>query len=247
MLRFLFVLLVPYVLMGQEKREDIPSFIIKKRVYKPPFEEALQLPNTATSCDCPPASTVRPLRKVGCLHPDIVAVCKVIITKFDLAIIPEKGETVVIEDIEGSFLNKQAYQELQLLSSKGRVFISYSNIQAMTEDGRIVILPPFGSTNIYSRATRSYSSIEDFISHINTENIEIETFELTAFNDIGNQLFRQQYKGTDFDKNAMRPDATRFIFRAIKAKHLQGFDIAIDSFEVNNINQPSEKFYLSGQ
>lgn len=221
----------------------IPSIKIRKRQIQPTFSQALALPRTATSCNCP-TNQNRTLTKLGCQHPDTVAVCKVVITQFDVAMIPENGDAIIIKEIKGSFLNSNALNAIR--SYRGNnAFISYTNIKGMTNDGKEVVIPSFGTQTPNKRAHRSYNSIYNYLSHINMTNTKIHSFELSAYNADNRLIFRQSYTKDSFDKNAMRPDAVRYVFRDIKAKHSSGFDVEVDNFEVSNIELPEEQLLSS--
>lgn len=219
---------------------EIPSIKIRKRL-QPSFQRALALPQTAPSCDCPSKnSRVRPLTKLGCQHPDTIAVCQVIITQFDLAFISPQGEAVVVKEIQGSFLNSKA---LNLMRSRygENAFISYTNIKGMTADGKEVIIPSFGTKDPYKRAQRAYGSIYDYINVITREDSKINSFELTAYNANNQIVFRQTYHKDTFDKNAIRPDVVRYVFRDIRVEHSSGFKIDVDNFEVTEITIQEEE------
>jgi len=228
---------------AQDSR-SIHTIKIRKRVVKVPFAQALTLPETATSCDCPPANYNRVLRKVGCQHPDTMAVCKVVITQFDVAIIPEYGEAHVFKNVEGSFLTGRALGLMNRFVGDN-VFISYSNIKGMTEDGKEVIVPSFGTTNPRKRANRSYNSIKNYLSNI--DNTQINSFELLAYNENNQVVFRQAYTKELFDQNAIRPDATRYLFKTIKARHSSGFEVEIDNFQVDNIQSTTDQLLSSNE
>ena len=233
---YLIVLSIPvaYCQAQTAYLKDIPSIKIRKKVSKTSFKQALSLPQTATSCDCPTNNSTGLLGKLGCQHPDTVAVCKVVITKFDVAVIPENGENaIVLKDIEGSFLNSKAITAMRL-RYKGDIFVSYSNIKGMTEDGKEVVVPSFGTSNPQKRATRDYTSIHNYLTNLGDS--KVYAFELSAYNANNQMVFRQAYNSDSFDKNAMRPDAVRYVFKDIKAKHSSGFEVEIDNFQVADIN-----------
>lgn len=216
--------------------QNVPSIKIRKRQQIPLFSQALSLPQTATSCDCPSSTNRnRPLTKLGCQHPDTMAVCKVIITQFDLAIISPKGEAIVLKDIQGSFLNSNA---LNFMRSRyaDSAFISYTNIKGMTNDGKEVVVPSFGTQNPKQRAKRAYDSIYMYTNIINKNNTTINSFELAAYNTENKMVFRQTYHKDTFDKNAIRSDAVRYVFRNINVEHNTGFKIEVDNFEVTKID-----------
>lgn len=223
--------------------KTIPSIKIRKRnVVRPAFSQALAQPRTATSCDCP-SNQNRTLTKLGCQHPDTAAVCKVVITQFDVAMIPENGDAIIIKEIKGSFLNSNALNAI-----RGRygnnAFISYTNIKGMTNDGKEVVVPSFGTRTPNKRTQRAYNSIYDYLSHVNMTNTKIHGFELSAYNTNNRLVFRQSYTKDSFDKNAMRPDAVRYVFRDIKARHIRGFEVEVDNFEVSSI-EPTDEQLLS--
>lgn len=221
---------------------DIPSIKIRKYHIQPTFSQALALPQTATSCDCP-TNQNRTLTKLGCQHPDTIAVCKVVITQFDVAMIPENGEAIIIKEVKGSFLNSNALNAIRSRYGNN-AFISYTNIKGMTNDGKNVVIPSFGTQNPQKRAHRAYNSIYDYLS-VNMTNTKVYGFELSAYNADNRLIFRQNYTKDSFDKNAMRPDAVRYVFRDIKAQHNSGFEVEVDNFEVNNIELPAEQLLSS--
>jgi hypothetical protein len=214
---------------------DVPSIKIRKRSLPPSFNQALTLPQTATSCDCPSNNSRNaPLVKLGCQHPDTIAVCQVVITQFDLAIISPQGEAIVLKEIQGSFLNNSALNSMR--SRYGAAaFISYTNIKGMTNNGKEVVVPAFGTQNPNQRAQRAYASIYDYTHLITKEDTKINSFELVAYNADNQMVFRQTYRKDTFDKNAMRSDAVRYLFRAIQVEHSSGFEIEMGDFEVTNI------------
>lgn len=229
--------------MAQDSRPT-HTIKIRKRITKVPFAQALTRPQTATSCDCPSNSNNQVLRKVGCQHPDTIAVCKIVIIQFDVAIIPENGDAYVFNNVEGSFLPDRALGLINRFTGDN-IFISYSNIKGMTEDGKEVIVPSFGTDNARKRANRSYSSIRNYLSNI--DNTQINSFELFAYNANNQMVFRQAYNKELFDQNAIRPDATRYVFKAIKARHSSGFEVEIDNFQVDNIQTPEEELLSSNE
>lgn len=240
---FIWIVYIPSNL-AQDNFYQTPTIKIRKRVTNNNFSQALQLPQTATSCDCPDnSSNNNPLLKLGCQHPDTSAVCKVVITQFDLAVIPENGEALVIKDIKGSFLDRTA---LNFMRSRygNKAFVSYSNIKGMTSNGKEVVVPSFGSQNPAQRASRAYYSIYNYITSISTET-KIESFELLAYNTDNKMIFRQQYHKDYFDKNAIRPDAVRYVFKEIQAVHSSGVNIEIDNFETNNLEIATQQFLSS--
>ena len=214
---------------------SIPSIKIRKRHLAPSFTQALSLPQTATSCDCPNSNNSNmPLVKLGCQHPDTIAVCQVIITQFDLAIISPQGEAIVLKDIQGSFLNSKALSFMQSRYGDNS-FLSYTNIKGMTDSGKEVIVPSFGTQKPNKRAHRAYDSIYDYTKVITKKDTKINSFELVAYNTENQLIFRQTYHKDTFDKNAMRSDAVRYVFKSIKVEHSSGFEIEVDNFEVTNI------------
>lgn len=223
----------------------VPSIKIRKRNLQPSFSKALALPQTATSCDCPNnQNRSAPLVKLGCQHPDTVAVCQVIITQFDLAIISPKGEAIVLKEIKGSFLNSRALSFMQNRYGDSS-FISYTNIKGMTNDGKEVIVPAFGTQSPNKRAQRAYDSIYDYTNVITKEDTKINSFELAAYNAENQMIFRQTYHKSTFDKNAMRSDAVRYVFRNIRVEHSSGFEIEVDDFEVTKITEKEEELLSS--
>lgn len=223
--------------------DTIFTLKIRKRIPKPSFSQALALPKTATSCDCPSNET-RPLTKLGCQHPDTIAVCKVVITEFDIAMIPENGDALVIKEVKGSFLNSKA---LNFIRSRhgNKAFISYTNIKGMTQDGKEVVVPSFGTQTPNRRAYRAYNSIYTYLSNINSTETQVHSFELSAYNSNNQMVFRQSYQKDSFDRNAMRPDAVRYVFKNIRATHYSGFKVEIDNFEIENIDAPIEQMLSS--
>ena len=223
-------------------KKDVLTIKIRKKAIKVPFKEALSLPETATSCDCPSGSNASLLSKLGCQHPDTAAVCKVVITQFDMAIIPQNDAAIVLKDVRGSFLQPWATKRIVKESNRGEVFISFTNIKGMTEDGKEVIVPSFGTTNPRRRASRAYVSIYDYMSLTDTK---VLSFELFAYNADNKMIFKQYYQKDTFDKNAMRPDAVRYVFKNIKAVHSSGFQIEVNDVEVPSINMPPEALLSS--
>lgn len=215
---------------------EVPSIKIRKRSLKPSFAQALTLPQTATSCDCPSNNSRNaPLIKLGCQHPDTIAVCQVIITQFDVAIISAQGEAIVLKEIQGSFLNSRALSSMRNRYGDSS-FISYTNIKGMTDDGKEVVVPSFGTQSPSKRAQRAYDSIYDYTDVINKQDTKIHSFELVAYNSNHQMVFRQTYHKAIFDKNAMRSDAVHYVFRNIQAEHSSGFQIEVDNFEVTKTN-----------
>jgi len=214
--------------------DSIPSLVVCKKK-KNPFAKALALPRTAPSCNCP-AMDKTILQKIGCQHPDKKAVCQVVVTQFDMAVIPEVGKAIVFKDVQGSFITKAGLSAIQKLAAKGRVFVSYTNIRGINTTGKAVVLPPFGTTTFSQRAQRHYYSVYDLLD-TSTHKVKVETFEIYAYNKEGQRVFRHTYQGPTFDKNAMRPDAVRFVFKNIKARHEQGFSMEMDDLEVDDLEQ----------
>lgn len=211
---------------------EVPSIKIRKRRLQSSFTRALALPKTATSCDCPSnKNRTTPLVKLGCQHPDTIAVCQVIITQFDLAIISPRGNVLVLKEIQGSFLSSSA---LNFMRSRfgDNAFISYTNIKGMTNNGKEVIVPSFGTQNINKRAQRAYDSIYNYTNAITKEDCKVNSFELAAYNTENQMVFRQTYHKDTFDKNAICSDAVRYVFREIRVEHSSGFAIDVDNFEV---------------
>jgi hypothetical protein len=214
---------------------EIPSIKIRKRSLQPSFKQALSLPQTAPSCDCPSKQNrIRPLTKLGCQHPDTIAVCQVIVTQFDVAIISSERGAIVFKEIQGSFLNSEVVNFIRS-HDEDDFFISYTNIKGMTDNGKEVIVPSFGTQNPYKRAQRAYGSIYDYTNIISKEDTKIKSFELAAYNSDNQIVFRQRYHKDIFDKNAMRPDVVRYVFREIQVEDSSGFKIDVDNFEVPTI------------
>jgi hypothetical protein len=237
-MKYLFYLTAFGLSIGHSQAQDsesrkIPSIKIRKKIEKLPFRKALSLPRTATSCDCPTGSNRNSLIKLGCQHPDTAAVCKVVVTQFDVAIIPERGETIILKKVEGSFLDGRALAAMNTRYGEG-VFVSYTNIKGMTTDGKKIVVPSFGTENPEKRAKRDYVAIYNYL--INIGNTKVYSFELSAYNRSNQMVFRQTYNKDTFDKNAMRPDANRYTFKDIKATHTSGFEVEIDDFEIEDIN-----------
>lgn len=223
----------------------VPRIKIRKRKLQASFSKALALPQTATSCDCPTNKNRNtPLVKLGCQHPDTIAVCQVIITQFDLAIILPQGEAIVLKEIQGSFLNSRALSVMQNRYGDSS-FISYTNIKGMTNDGKEVIVPAFGTKNPNKRAQRAYDSIYDYTNIITKEDTKINSFELAAYNTENQMVFRQTYHKDSFDKNAMRSDVIRYVFRNIRVEHSSGFEIEVADFEVTKITVKKEELLSS--
>jgi hypothetical protein len=223
----------------------VPSIKIRKSRLQPSFSKALALPKTATSCDCPSNKNENtPLVKLGCQHPDTIAVCQVIITQFDLVIISREGDALVLKEIQGSFLSSKALNFMR--SRRGdSSFISYTNIKGMTDNGKEVIVPSFGTQNTNKRAQRAYDSIYDYTDVITKEDTKINSFELAAYNAKNQMVFRQTYHKDTFDKNAMRSDAVRYVFREIRVEHSSGFLIDIDNFEFTKTTIKEEQLLSS--
>lgn len=207
------------------------SLKIRKRPKVVPFAAALSLPQTATSCDCPSSGI---LSKLGCQHPDTAAICKVVVTEFDLAILPENEPAILLRNIKGSFLTEKALQHLQQYEREG-AFISYSNIRGMTDDGKTVVVPSFGTHNSRQRATRAYHSIYDFVPNLDSSSTEILSFELLAYDAQQQMVFKQRYDKHNFDAHAIRPDAVRYVFREVQAQHKSGFLLDVAPVEVHSI------------
>lgn len=239
------LLCLPLADAQTSKFKDVPSIKIRKRRLKPSFSQALALPQTATSCDCPTNSNRNtPLVKLGCQHPDTIAVCQVVITEFDLAIISTRGEAIVLKDIQGSFLNSRALGFIRSRYGNG-AFISYTNIKGMTNEGKEVVVPSFGTQNPNQRAQRSYDSIYNYTNVIDKKDSKIHSFELAAYNIHGRMVFRQTYHKDTFDKNAIRSDAVRYVFKDIQVEHSSGFKIEVDNFEVTNTDIQEEQLLSS--
>ncbi|WP_156039870.1 hypothetical protein [Aureispira sp. CCB-QB1] len=239
------LLCLPLADAQTSKFKDVPSIKIRKRRLKPSFSQALALPQTATSCDCPTNSNRNtPLVKLGCQHPDTIAVCQVVITEFDLAIISTRGEAIVLKDIQGSFLNSRALGFIRSRYGNG-AFISYTNIKGMTNEGKEVVVPSFGTQNPNQRAQRAYDSIYNYTNVIDKKDSKIHSFELAAYNIHGRMVFRQTYHKDTFDKNAIRSDAVRYVFKDIQVEHSSGFKIEVDNFEVTNTDIQEEQLLSS--
>ncbi len=239
------LLCLPLADAQASKFKDVPSIKIRKRRLQPSFSQALALPQTATSCDCPTNSNRNtPLVKLGCQHPDTIAVCQVVITEFDLAIISTRGEAIVLKDIQGSFLNSRALGFIRSRYGNG-AFISYTNIKGMTNEGKEVVVPSFGTQNPNQRAQRAYDSIYNYTNVIDKKDSKIHSFELAAYNIHGRMVFRQTYHKDTFDKNAIRSDAVRYVFKDIQVEHSSGFKIEVDNFEVTNTDIQEEQLLSS--
>lgn len=210
---------------------------IRKKAKVIPFEHALSFPSTATSCDCPTTSNKRTLVKLGCQHPDTAAICKVVITQFDLAILPPQSAAIILKNIKGSFLTEQALEILQHPSNTN-AFISYSNIEGITIDGKTVVVPPFGSTAAKQRAQRLYYSVYNFLPTIDSSHTTVHSFELLAYDSYGRMIFKQTYDKDNFDVNAVRPDAARYVFRQIRAQHESGFYLEVRPVSYQNLDLP---------
>ena len=211
------------------------SLKIRKSLPTPAFSAALALPQTATSCDCPSSGV---LSKLGCQHPDTAAICKVVVTQFDLAILPQDEPAILLKNVQGSFLSEAALQYLQKYERKG-AFISYSNILGMTDDGKTVVVPSFGTRNSHQRATRAYRSVYDFLPNIDTSSTEVLSFELLAYDDQNQMVFRQRYEKDSFDAHAIRPDAVRYVFREVQAQHKTGFFLDMLPVTVQSLDTPA--------
>ena len=207
------------------------SLKIRKRAAAPAFATALSLPHTATSCDCPSSGR---LTKLGCQHPDTAAICKVVVTQFDLAILPPDEPAILLRNIKGSFLSEAALQHLQQYEREG-AFISYSNILGMTDDGKTVVVPSFGTRNSRQRATRAYRSVYKFLPNIDTSSTEVLSFELLAYDAQQQMIFKQRYEKDSFDAHAIRPDAVRYVFREVQAQHKSGFFLEVSPVEVQSL------------
>ncbi len=209
---------------------------IRKKAKVVPFEHALSLPATATSCDCPnnPSST---LAKLGCQHPDTAAICKVVVTQFDLAILPPQGTAIILKDIKGSFLTERALEVLRRPSNAG-AFVSYSNIEGLTTDGKTVVVPPFGSTATQQRAERLYRPIYNFLPTVDSSHTKVHSFELLAYDRYGRMIFKQAYDKDTFDVNAIRPDAARYVFKQIRAQHRSGFYLDVQPVAYHTLDDP---------
>jgi hypothetical protein len=229
-------------LNAQNSTEAVKTIKIRKNKTAP-FTQALSLPKTAPSCECPTSPAQNTLTKLGCQHPDTASVCKVVITEFDIAIIPERGEAIVLKETEGSFLSEQALKYIQNNSSDGEVFISYSNIRGMTAEGKEVVLPSFATKTAEKRANRDYATISDYINI--PEDCNILSFQLHAYDNNNQMVFRHEYKTETFDRNAIRTDAVKFVFEEIIAVHKSGFGVEIRDFEISDINKTSEQLLSS--
>lgn len=207
------------------------SLKIRKRPKAIPFATALALPQTATSCDCPSSGV---LNKLGCQHPDTAAICKVVVTQFDIAILPQNEPAILLRNVKGSFLTEKALQYLQQYEREG-AFVSYSNIRGMTNDGKTVVVPSFGTRNSQQRATRNYHSIYDFVLNLDSSSTEILSFELLAYDAQHQMVFKQRYDKHNFDAHAIRPDAVRYVFREVQAQHKSGFLLDVAPVEVHSI------------
>ena len=213
------------------------TLTIRKKAIAVPFEQALALPSTATSCDCPNSESTHPLVKLGCQHPDTAAICKVVVTQFDVAILPPQGAAVVIKDINGSFLSESALAVLRRPSNAG-AFVSYSNIEGQTTDGKTVVVPPFGNTAPHQRAKRHYRSVYNFLPMVDSSHTTVHSFELLAYDQYGRMIFKQTYDKDSFDVNAVRPDAARYVFRQIRAQHESGFYVEVRPLSHHSLVTP---------
>ncbi|MGH1337583.1 MAG: hypothetical protein ACRBFS_15785 [Aureispira sp.] len=213
------------------------TLTIRKKNLVVPFEQALALPFTATSCDCPSSPTAHPLIKLGCQHPDTAAICKVVVTQFDVAILPPQGAAIIIKNINGSFLSESALEVLRRPSNAG-AFVSYSNIEGQTTDGKTVVVPPFGSTATQQRAKRLYRSVYNFLPTVDSSHTTVHSFELLAYDQYGRMVFKQTYDKDDFDVNAVRPDAARYVFQQIRAQHESGFYVEVQPLSYHSLLTP---------
>lgn len=211
---------------------------IRKKPTILPFAHALSLPATATSCDCPTDQHQPALAKLGCQHPDTAAICKVVVTKFDVAILPPQGAAIIIKNVKGSFLTEQVLEVLQKPKNAG-AFISYSNIEGLTADGKTVVVPPFGSTAPQQRAQRLYHSVYNFLPTVDSSHTKVLSFELLAYNQYGQMIFKQSYDKDSFDANAVRPDAARYVFQQIRAQHESGFYVEVRPLSYQSLEAPS--------
>lgn len=233
--------LIALLLMGSAHAQPSTSsskrsIKIRKRTPTVAFAAALALPQTATSCDCPESGV---LNKLGCQHPDTAAICKVVVTEFDIAILPQNEPAILLRNIKGSFLTEKALQYLQLYEREG-AFVSYSNIRGMTDDGKTVVVPSFGTRNNQQRATRAYRSIYDFIPQLDSSSTQVLSFELLAYDDQQQMIFKQHYDKHSFDAHAIRPDAVRYVFREVQVQHKSGFLLDVTPIEVHSLqNEPT--------
>lgn len=211
---------------------------IRKKIKIIPFEHALSMPATATSCDCPSSVGTAPLTKLGCQHPDTAAICKVVVTQFDVAILPPQGAAIIIKGIKGSFLTERALEVLRRPNNRG-AFVSYSNIEGLTTDGKTVVVPPFGNTTIQRRAQRLYHSVYNFLPTLDSSHTTVHSFELLAYDRYGRMIFKQTYDKDSFDANAVRPDADRYVFRQVRAQHESGFYVEVRPVSYHSLEQPS--------
>lgn len=217
------------------RSSDKRSLKIRKRLPTPAFATALSLPQTATSCDCPTDMGSSVLTKLGCQHPDTAAICKVVVTRFDIAILSEDEPPILIKNVRGSFLSEAALQYLKTYKPTS-AFISYSNIQGMTGDGKMVVVPSFGTRDSRRRATRAYRSVYDFLPTIDTSSATVLSFELLAYDDQQQMIFKQRYDKANFDAHAIRPDAVRYVFRDVQAQHQTGFLIEVAPVQVESLD-----------
>lgn len=235
--------LITLLLVGSAHAQPAPpptsskrSLKIRKRPPTVAFATALALPQTATSCDCPESGI---LNKLGCQHPDTAAICKVVVTEFDIAILPQNEPAILLRDIKGSFLTEKALQYLQQYEREG-AFVSYSNIRGMTDDGKTVVVPSFGTRSNQQRATRAYRSIYDFIPQLDSSSTQVLSFELLAYDAQQQIIFKQHYDKHSFDAHAIRPDAVRYVFREVQVQHKSGFLLDVTPTEVHSLqNKPT--------
>lgn len=210
---------------------------IRKKTKIVPFEYALSMPATATSCDCPEDNASAILAKLGCQHPDTAAICKVVVTQFDVAILAPKQAPIIIKNIKGSFLTNYVQEVLQHPNYQ-EAFVSYSNIEGLTNDGKAVVVPSFGSTATQQRAQRLYRSVYSFLPTIDSSHTTIRSFELLAYDNYGRMVFKQSYDKDGFDINAIRPDAARYVFRQIRAQHKSGFYLEVPPVTYESLDIP---------
>ncbi|MFK7796065.1 MAG: hypothetical protein AB8E82_01330 [Aureispira sp.] len=236
---FLFIgLLFGQHLLAQPTASPVKRTLkIRKKTKIVPFEYALSMPATATSCDCPEGNASTTLVKLGCQHPDTAAICKVVVTEFDVAILAPQQAPIIIKNIKGSFLNASILETLQNPNYK-EAFVSYSNIEGLTSDGKAVVVPSFGSTATQQRAQRLYRSVYHFLPNIDSSHTTIRSFELLAYDHYGRMIFKQSYDKDGFDVNAIRPDAARYVFRQIRAQHKSGFYVEVRPLAYKSLDIP---------
>jgi hypothetical protein len=210
---------------------------VRKKTKIVPFEYALSMPATATSCDCPEGTSSAILAKLGCQHPDTAAICKVVVTQFDVAILAPRQAPVIIKNVKGSFLTNYIQETLQHPNYQ-EAFVSYSNIEGLTSDGKAVVVPSFGSTATQQRAQRLYRSVYSFLPTIDSTHTTIRSFELLAYDTYGRMIFKQSYDKDGFDINAIRPDAARYVFKQIKAQHKSGFYVEVRPVAYESLDIP---------